>query len=414
MREPHSYLRVMAFPFSRSTRSTLKILFLHEVGYFEKPIFEMHEFPEHLASRGHEVGFVDFLEKPTQSRLINFGDLVSGRVLQGCKLRLFSQPSSARGITGRLIAVVSFPRHFRNALRAFKPDLVVGYSVPTSGWQALLLCRRAGIPFVFRALDVSHKIRKTRLSPLVKAAERFIYSKSTWVSCNNAAMRDYCLKLGAHRERSSVELPPLDLAHFVKGGQERQRFRARVGIASNATVLVYMGSFFYFSGLDRVIERLSEVKDKPQLVLIGGGEQEVELRKLVTSLKLEDYVTFTGFVGFDELPAYLSVADVAINPMLPSLVSDSALPNKVLQYMASSLPVVSTDLKGLSSLFPSAEGLSLVSSPEEVLEKSISIAADATLSLMGKANKKLVVEAFERQKSVNAFEQLLTQVWSSQ
>ena len=81
--------------------------------------------------------------------------------------------------------------------------------------------------------------------------------------------------------------------------------------------------------------------------------------------------------------------------------------------MASSLPVVSTDLKGLSSLFPSAEGLSLVSSPEEVLEKSISIAADATLSLMGKANKKLVDETFEREKSVTAFEQLLTQVRSS-
>ena len=113
---------------------------------------------------------------------------------------------------------------------------------------------------------------------------------------------------------------------------------------------------------------LGKMVDKPQLLLIGGGEQEVELKQLVTRLKLEDYVTFTGFVGFDELPAYLSVADVAINPMLPSLVSDSALPNKVLQYMASSLPVVSTDLKGLSSLFPSAEGLSLVSSPEEVLE----------------------------------------------
>ena len=391
----------------------MKILFLHEVGYFEKPIFEMHEFPEHLASRGHEVAFVDFLENPSQSRPIGFGELVSGRVLQGCKLRLFSQASNARGIIGRLVAVVFFPRHFRNALRAFMPDLVVSYSVPTSGWQALLICRRARIPFVFRALDVSHKIRKTRLSPLVKLAERFVYNKSTWVSCNNTAMRDYCLKLGAFRERSSVEMPPLDLAHFVRGGQERQRFRAKLGIATNATVLVYMGSFFYFSGLDQVIWQLAKVINKPQLVLIGGGEQEVELRKLVTSLKLDNYVIFTGFVGFDELPAYLSVADVAINSMLPSLVSDSALPNKVLQYMASSLPVVSTDLKGLSSLFPSAEGVSLVSSPEEVLEKSISIAADPNLSLMGKANKKLVDETFEREKSITAFEQLLSQVRSS-
>ena len=373
----------------------------------------MHEFPEHLASRGHKVGFVDFLEKQGHVRSFPFGDLVSGRVLQDYSLRIFSQRSTLQGILGRLLTVASFSRHFRKVLSEFLPDVVVSYSVPTSGWQALLICRHARVPYVFRALDVSHKIRKTRFSPLVKVAERFIYSNADWVSCNNAAMRDYCLTLDARKDRSSVELPPLDLDHFLAGGLERQRLRTKLNISQNATVIVYMGSFFYFSGLDRVIQQLSKVADKPQLLLIGGGEQEVQLRQLVDSLKLGNYVTFTGFVGFDQLPAYLSVADVAINSMLPSLVSDAALPNKVLQYMASGLPVVSTGLKGLSSLFPRAEGLSLVSSPEEVLEKSISVASCSNLSQMGKANRQLVVETFERQKSVNAFEYLLTQVRGS-
>ena len=392
----------------------MRILFLHEVGYLEKPIFEMHEFPEHLAARGHEVAFADYPETPNHQTAAQFGVAIEGRVLSGASLRLYSQTAVFPGIIGRLLAVFLFPFFFYRVLRDFKPDLVVSFAVPTSGWQAVIICKIQKLPLLFRALDVSHKIRRSAFGPLVRSAERFVYRKSTWVSCNNAALRDYCLKLGAHKDRSSVELPVLDLVHFRAGKDDRQRMRAKLGITGDATVVAYMGSFFYFSGLDQVILQLGKMVDKPQLLLIGGGEQEVELKQLVTRLKLEDYVTFTGFVGFDELPAYLSVADVAINPMLPSLVSDSALPNKVLQYMASSLPVVSTDLKGLSSLFPSAEGLSLVSSPEEVLEKSISIAADATLSLMGKANKKLVVEAFERQKSVNAFEQLLTQVWSSQ
>jgi len=246
------------------------------------------------------------------------------------------------------------------------------------------------------------------------SAERFVYRTSTWVSCNNAALRDYCLKLGAHKDRSSVDLPPLDLAHFHGNRQDRQRFRSKLGIAKNATVIIYMGSFFYFSGLDQVLIQLAKVVEKPHLVLIGGGEQEVELRRLVTRLKLEDYVTLTGFIGFDELPEYLSVADVAINPMLPSLVADLALPNKVLQYMASGLPVVSTALQGLSSLFRCAEGLSLVSSTEEVLKKSISLAAESNLSQIGKENRKLVDETFESEKSVNSFEKLLLQVRSSQ
>lgn len=391
----------------------MRILFLHEVGYLEKPIFEMHEFPEHLAARGHEVAFADYPETPNHQTAAQFGVAIEGRVLSGASLRMYSQTAVFPGIIGRLLAVFLFPFFFYRVLRDFKPDLVVSFAVPTSGWQAVIICKIQKLPLLFRALDVSHKIRRSAFGPLVRSAERFVYRKSTWVSCNNAALRDYCLKLGAHKDRSSVELPVLDLVHFRAGKDDRQRMRAKLGITGDATVVAYMGSFFYFSGLDQVILQLGKMVDKPQLLLIGGGEQEVELKQLVTRLKLEDYVTFTGFVGFDELPAYLSVADVAINPMLPSLVSDSALPNKVLQYMASSLPVVSTDLKGLSSLFPSAEGLSLVSSPEEVLEKSISIAADATLSLMGKANKKLVDETFEKEKSVTAFEQLLTQVRSS-
>ena len=392
----------------------MRILFLHEVGYLEKPIFEMHEFPEHLAARGHEVAFADYPETRIHQTASRYGVVIQGRVLSGASLRLYSQTAVFPGIIGRLLAVFFFPFFFYRVLSDFKPDIVVSFAVPTSGWQAVIICKIKKLPLLFRALDVSHKIRRSAFGPLVRSAERFVYRNSTWVSCNNAALRDYCLKLGAHKDRSSVELPVLDLVHFLAGKDDRQRMRAKLGIAGDATVVAYMGSFFYFSGLDRVIEQLSKVADKPQLVLIGGGEQNVELRNLVNTLKLEDYVTFTGFVGFDELPAYLSVADVAINPMLPSLVSDSALPNKVLQYMASSLPVVSTDLKGLSSLFPSAEGLSLVSSPEEVLEKSISIAADATLSLRGKANKKLVDETFEREKSLTAFEQLLTEIRSSQ
>ena len=283
----------------------MRILFLHEVGYLEKPIFEMHEFPEHLAARGHEVAFADYPETPTHQTASRFGVVVEGRVLSGVSLRLYSQKAVFPGIVGRLLAVFLFPFFFYRVLRDFKPDLVVSFAVPTSGWQAVIICKIQKLPLLFRALDVSHKIRRSAFGPLVRSAERFVYRKSTWVSCNNAALRDYCLKLGAHKDRSSVELPVLDLVHFLTGKDDRQRMRAKLGITGDATVVAYMGSFFYFSGLYQAILQLGKMVDKPQLLLIGGGEQEVELKQLVTRLKLEDYVTFTGFVGFDELPAYL-------------------------------------------------------------------------------------------------------------
>ena len=37
----------------------MKILFIHEVGWFNKVIYEMHDFPELLSLKGHEVHFKD-------------------------------------------------------------------------------------------------------------------------------------------------------------------------------------------------------------------------------------------------------------------------------------------------------------------------------------------------------------------
>jgi glycosyltransferase involved in cell wall biosynthesis len=82
---------------------------------------------------------------------------------------------------------------------------------------------------------------------------------------------------------------------------------------------------------------------------------------------LQNFVTFTGFVAYAELPAYLRVADVAINSMIPQTVSNYAFPHKVLQYMASSLPVVSTKLEGLYETFGEASGILWVGSTSEIL-----------------------------------------------
>ena len=387
-----------------------RILFLHEVGYFEKPIFEMHEFPEHLARRGHEVGFLDFQEFDSGDPAGPFGHRRNGRVLLDTDFQYFRQTNRLSGLAKRLLGVLTFPKLFRSVLKEFAPDVVVSFSVPTSGWQALYMCRRWRIPMIFRALDVSHKIRRTKLSGFVKMAEKYIYRNSDWVSCNNPAMRDYCISLGAREAFSSVDLPPLDLSHFETRVLPEQSVNSLLDIPKNSSVVLYMGSFFYFSGLDQVLRALSALKSKPYLILVGGGEQESELRDLARHLKIDNWVRFTGFVAFQDLPAYFAIADVAINPMVPSLVSDTALPNKVLQYMASGLPIVSTRLKGLSSLFQDLEGLRLVHKPSEVLSSAVELAKAPNRLDLGESNRKAVLQRFSIEKSLDHFEGLIKRV----
>ncbi len=82
----------------------MRILFLHEVNYLEKPIFEMHEFPEHLAALGHEVGFVQFPEGMSSDEIKALGwkTQIPGRVLNDQNLTLYTPQNATGSLLGRL------------------------------------------------------------------------------------------------------------------------------------------------------------------------------------------------------------------------------------------------------------------------------------------------------------------------
>ena len=391
----------------------MRILFLHEVNYLLKPIFEMHEFPEYLAEREHQVGFVQFPEGESKEALkrLPWKQEIEGRAVKNVNLTLYTPKTKSSGLVGRLMATAKFGREFKRILEDFNPDLVVSLAVPTSGWQALRVSRRANIPYLFRALDVSHKIRKSIFSGFILHAEKYIYRGADWVSANNPAMLDYCISLGAEATRSSVELPPLNLSHFAPQPGWRAQIRGKLGIPADAKVVLYMGSFFYFSGLPDLIESFAKTRSENQvLVLIGGGEQEDELIALTQRLNLDSSVLFTGFVSFDELPKYLAIADVAVNPMMPSLVSNAAFPNKIIQYLAASLPVVSTRLKGVEATFPVSTALTLVACPNQVFSAANEMLTLNERSEIAEKARMLVSSKFEANSAVDQFERLLISV----
>jgi glycosyltransferase involved in cell wall biosynthesis len=391
----------------------VRILFLHEVNYLEKPIFEMHEFPEHLAALGHEVGFVQFPEGLSSSevRSVGWKTKIPGRVLPNHDLTLYTPQNAAGNLLGRLKTALTFTGSFTAVVKDFRPDVVVSFSVPTSGWQSLAVCKKLRIPFVFRALDVSHLIRKSVFSRLILSAEKFIYRNSSVVSANNPAMADYCLSMGATPAKTFVDLPPIDLSHFADGLSQRDQVRSTLGIPAESKVILYMGSFFYFSGLPQLVDEFAgSAKDGKVLVLVGGGEQDQELRHQVSKLGLEKKVIFTGFVGFNELPSYLAAADVAVNPMQSSLVSNAAFPNKVIQYLATGLAVATTRLKGLELTFGDVPGIRYSETPEQVMRDALEMSSSPELNALGRANQALVAEKFSKVEAVKAFETRLREV----
>ncbi len=355
----------------------MKILFIHEVSYRKKVIFEMHEFPELLALRGHEISFLEFDEGRKFWKKLNAPrfETITGRVHGNSIIRL-SRPFQF-GVPGidRLIATVSVIPAIKKMLMENTFDAVVLFAVPTYGLQTLWLAKKHKVPVAFRALDVSHKIRSSFLSPIIKWVEKKIYKNADLLSANNPAMAKYCDELSKRTGETVVHFPPLDLSHF-KDSCRDLALRSALGIAQGDVVIVYMGSFFYFSGLADAIEEFAEAsKASPKLkfLLVGGGSQDSELRRQVADLELSGKIIFTGLVSYEDLPRYLKVADVAVNTLDPTLVANVAFPNKVLQYMAAGLPVVSTELDGLYSVFENQTGIIWAEDAREVIREAIKL-----------------------------------------
>ena len=80
------------------------------------------------------------------------------------------------------------------------------------------------------------------------------------------------------------------------------------------------------------------------LVVIGRGTEFQEIRKYATDLGVERYVRFTGRIPDEDLIAYLSTADVCVNPDVANEMNDKSTMNKIMEYMALGKPIVQFDL----------------------------------------------------------------------
>ncbi|NDA97440.1 MAG: glycosyltransferase, partial [Actinobacteria bacterium] len=234
-------------------------------------------------------------------------------------------------------------------MRSRKIDLVILYGVPTNGWQTVLLAKILKVPVIFRAIDIAHLLRETRFKFLVKKAERYIYKHVAHISAHNEALRNYCISSGASANKISIDFPRLDVERF-KPTLRDEHLAANLGINPGQKVVLFRGTLYRFSGLEKFVELFAEyLRDNPDtcLLIVGSGEAESLIRETISRQNLESQVILTPFVSYDELVRHICLADVSINTFIPSLVTHCVLPGRVLQSMACGIPVVSTPLQGM-------------------------------------------------------------------
>ena len=120
--------------------------------------------------------------------------------------------------------------------------------------------------------------------------------------------------------------------------------RRHHGIAADAPLVLYTGTFEAYQGLDLLWDAMAlVVRQRPAArVLIAGGksDQVTRARAAATQAGLGDAVVFAGERPAAEIPAYLAACDVLVSPRSRG----TNTPLKIYQYLRSGRPIVATRL----------------------------------------------------------------------
>jgi len=361
----------------------MNILFVHEVDWLDKVVYEPHCLAEFLSLLGHKIYVIDYEANWTRDGVFDLGSL---------KTREFKNVSRAYpkasvclrrpgflkipGIS-RLSASITHYQEIQKTIRENDIDVVVLYSVPTNGLQAINISRKSGLPIVFRSIDTLHQLVNYRmLRPATYFLERMVYSRVDLILALTSRLSKYVVHMGAKKTRVKILPEGVDADLFHPGGVSSQ-IRWKWGVREQDFVILFMGTLFEFSGLDFFIYQFPElIKQVPEakLVIVGDGPQRSKLVRIVTELGLTGKVVFTGFQPYKTLPQYINLAAICINPFLLTKATTDVFPAKVLQYLACGKGVVATPLPGMKGVIQGEhEGVIYTKDTAEMLREIISI-----------------------------------------
>jgi glycosyltransferase involved in cell wall biosynthesis len=110
---------------------------------------------------------------------------------------------------------------------------------------------------------------------------------------------------------------------------------------SEKLVVIYAGIFGIAQGLETIIDTAKILSDQPNVhfLLIGDGPKKQEIIRLVERFRLSN-ITILNEKPRQQIPDYLSAADVALIPLRKIDLFKGALPSKIFDAWACQIPII--------------------------------------------------------------------------
>lgn len=366
-----------------------------------------------------EFGYMDPkpVEAPFWRRLIRQETIDNVSVL-----RTFSASYGHSGLGRRFFGIISFSvTCLLGLFRGPRPDVIYASSPPLlpmfSAWVA---SRIRGVPLVLEVRDLWPASLMELSTPAAKPAvavmsglERFLYDRSTLIITLTEGIRQNIIKRGWRPEK----------VHTIRYGVSAERFfpdqaaADRVRSAEswdNLKIVLYLGAHGLANNLDVILHAASRLRGRADIrfVLIGNGIEKKRLIGLAKDLGLSNLV-FRDPISAREAPDYINAADLCVATLRDTPLFRSAIPSKLIEYMACGKAVV-IGIRGEAEAIVEDAAAGLVFDPNDdaALAGCIETLVDAPdrRAAMGRSGTGAVSEHFSLEQNQAMLRALLAKV----
>lgn len=269
-----------------------------------------------------------------------------------------------------------------------------------------IAARLAGVKTVVSGLRVAER---------QSAWHRWLDRWTNWLVATNVCVSkgvaDFSVEVAGLNPAKLVVIPnSVDAELFTRATPADM---TQFGIPAGSRILISIGRLERQKGFDVLLEAVSLLNPLPEhayFVIVGDGPDLTVLREQSERKSLTDRVLFLG--RRDDVPNLLTASTAFI---LPS--RWEGMPNVVLEAMATGLPVIATQVEGVSELIhDGVNGLTVApDQPAELANAILRILSQPDFSRNAGLNSQSIVEKeFTIQRTAEAYAKLYRQLLQRQ
>ena len=282
-------------------------------------------------------------------------------------------------------------------------DLIHAHGHPyLSSFLAAKLAKKYSKPFVLTQHNTF--IEYGRSWDMVERLNDFVVGKAVLKEADKIivvsnATRKYVLSLGAAPAKIKLLHNGVDLERFKPLTEVKDAVREKLGISKNAVVVITVRRLVYKNGVDTLIDSAAmAIKKNSKLVflVVGEGPDFAEVKAKIKQLEIGNNFRLAGFVSDEDLPLYYNVADFFV---LPSK-SGEGLPLVALEAMACGLPVVATNVGGISEIMTKDYGKIVPPDNPAALAEAILEFSRRELSALKNGLRSMIEQKYSWDKNV--------------